>query len=99
MPKKCPICGETKVFAPKHRKYCSSKCLKKALNLTTRNYHKRWESKKFSILVPKRPILQDLLQKFEQERQIKAVFSLTSIDGEVEQNKNGSLYNQRSLTT
>ncbi|MGD0330927.1 MAG: hypothetical protein ABSB40_10920 [Nitrososphaeria archaeon] len=70
MPKKCPICGETKVFAPKHRKYCSSECSKKVFNLAVRNYHKRWESKEFSTLVPKRPILLDLLQKFEQERQI-----------------------------
>ncbi len=83
MPKKCPICGETKVFARKHKKYCSSECSKKAFSLALRNYHKRWENKEFSILVPKRPILIDLLQKFEQERQIKAVFSLTNLDGEV----------------
>ena len=83
MPKKCPICGETKVFASRRTKYCSSECSKKALNLAVKSYHKRWESKGFSTLVPKRPILLDLLQKFEQERQIKAVFSLTSLDGEV----------------
>jgi len=78
MPKNCPICGETKVFAPKRRKYCSSKCSKKATALKAQNYYKRVENKKYSTLVPKRPILLDLLQKFEQERRIKAVFSHTT---------------------
>jgi hypothetical protein len=78
MAKKCPICGETKVFAPKRRKYCSSECSKKAYALKTKNYHKRLVNKKYSTLVPKRSILIDLLQKFEQERQINQSFGRIS---------------------